>query len=146
MKIDITDIADLEKFAESFQNKLNKGNVVYLHGDLGSGKTTLVQFIVRYFGYLGRVKSPTYNLYESYSIKDYEIIHMDLYRLANPEELFYLGIEDIFNSTNIVFIEWPEKGTGVLPKANFILNLEILAVNKRELIFEEKSFRNGTIK
>ena len=137
MKIDITDIADLERFAKSFQQKLEKGQVVYLHGDLGSGKTTLVQFIIKSFGYLNRVKSPTYNLYESYSIEEFEVIHMDLYRLANPEELFYLGIEDIFNSKNIVFIEWPEKGLGVLPKADFILNLEIQTDSFRELSFIE---------
>ena len=136
MKIDISNITDLEKFAISFAKKLRPTNIIYLHGDLGSGKTTLVQLIIKNLGYIGRVKSPTYNLYESYEFNNYNIIHMDLCRMANPEELYYLGVEDIFNNLNIVFIEWPEKGQGVLPNANFTLSLEIIDSNKRELNFE----------
>jgi tRNA threonylcarbamoyladenosine biosynthesis protein TsaE len=133
MKIDISKISDLKIFAKKLSKQLSKADIIYLHGDLGSGKTTLVQLIIKNLGYLGRVKSPTYNLYESYSINDIDIIHMDLYRMANPEELYYLGVEDIFNNKNIVFIEWPEKAKEILPAADYSLYLEILDNNHREL-------------
>jgi tRNA threonylcarbamoyladenosine biosynthesis protein TsaE len=133
MKVDISKLSSLEEFAKSLGSTLKQGQVIYLEGDLGSGKTTLVQLILKNLGYSGRVKSPTYNLYESYQFKNYNIIHMDLYRLSNPEELFYLGVEDIFNSENIVFVEWPQKGKGVLPNANKKLLLELLDHNRRTL-------------
>lgn len=136
MIIDISDLSQLEEFALSFSHTLNKGDVVFLHGDLGSGKTTFTQLLLKHLGYIGRVKSPTYAIYESYQLAHFSLIHMDLYRLSSPEELYYLAIEEIIDNENIVIIEWPEKGNSVLPKPNKSLTF-ILKSSKQRIVETE---------
>lgn len=100
-----------------------QGGVIYLHGDLGAGKTTLVRAILRGLGYDGRVVSPSYTLIEPYNAGVLKVFHMDLYRLSDPEELEYLGIRDLDAGEALLLIEWPEHGQNWLPEADMSLRL-----------------------
>lgn len=116
------------------------GLLIYLQGDLGAGKTTLVRGFLRALGYTGIVKSPTYTLVESYFLQPITLHHFDLYRLSDPEELDYIGWIDYCTSENCCIIEWPEKGEGYLPTAD--LDGMLLVTNSgmsRQLIWQANS-------
>lgn len=98
--------------------------VIFLEGDLGAGKTTLTRGILRGLGYQGRVVSPTYTLVESYQTPSVLLAHLDLYRLADPEELEYLGLADLLRQDAVLVIEWPERGQGLLPEPDLRIRLE----------------------
>ena len=96
---------------------------VYLLGDLGVGKTTLSRGLIRAAGYNGAVKSPTYTLVEPYDLASGLIYHFDLYRLSDPFELEFLGVEHYFDDGLLCLIEWPSKGVGFIPPADIAITL-----------------------
>jgi len=104
---------------------------VHLLGELGAGKTTLTRGILRGYGYEGAVKSPTYTLVEPYQFDQCHIYHFDFYRLTNPEEVDYLGIEDHFLDTNLCVIEWADKVADAIPPADLIILLQTDGAGRR---------------
>lgn len=97
--------------------------VIYLSGELGTGKTTLVRGFLEAHGYSGPVRSPTYTLIELYPLSGRVFLHADLYRLAEPSELESTGIRDYASGGHVWLIEWPERGQGYLPSADLVLEL-----------------------
>jgi tRNA threonylcarbamoyladenosine biosynthesis protein TsaE len=109
---------------------LPAGCIVYLCGELGAGKTTLVRGLVRALGHLGPVRSPTYTLLEPYTVAGQQIVHLDLYRLADPEELEFMGLRDFLDGRSTFLVEWPEHGQGFLPAADLIIELRHAATGR----------------
>ena len=113
---------DVETFANKFASELRVPLVIWLEGDLGAGKTTFARALVHALGYQGRVKSPTYGLLEQYLIGPVQVLHMDLYRISDPGELGFLGLEDLLDETSILLVEWPGRGGEWLPRADFVFS------------------------
>lgn len=101
------------------------GWVVYLRGDLGAGKTTLVRGLLRALGYGGRVKSPTYTLVESYELSRFTLQHYDLYRMIDPREWLDAGFRDDCNEATLCMVEWPERARGLLPRPDLEVRLDM---------------------
>ena len=131
---------ETEAFGASLFNGLPNKCLIFLVGNLGAGKTTLVRGVLRAAGHTGAVKSPTFTLVEEYLIRRRKFCHFDLYRLADPEELEWIGIRDYFEEETICFIEWPDLGRGFLPEPDIIIKLTIKD-DGRQLELEELTDR-----
>lgn len=136
MQTYLKDTEATEEFGKKLWAALPARCVVYLLGNLGAGKTTLVRGFLRGAGYEGAVKSPTFTLVEEYTLNDRKVFHFDLYRLSDPEELEWIGINDYFDQNSICFIEWPDKGEGFLPVPDKIISLQNEGLG-RILVMEE---------
>ena len=123
---------------DKFSRIMTNGFVVYLHGDLGAGKTTFVRGVLHGLGHVGKVKSPTYTLVEPYTIFNYNIYHFDLYRFIDEEEWDAAGFRDYFNAQSICMIEWPEKAENVLPEPDIHVHLSLYQ-NARKIQFSAGS-------
>ena len=132
------------EFAANIASKCQPPLIIYLQGDLGSGKTTFLKRIVKTYasekkigliqnalGYHGNVKSPTFTLVETYDLENLRLYHFDLYRLNDPLELEYIGIRDLVGEKDVIcLIEWPERARSELPSADLEINLEYQGVSR----------------
>lgn len=132
-------------FGERLGLALQRGGVVFLHGDLGAGKTTLSRGVLRAFGHKGAVKSPTYTLVEPYEFADITVYHFDLYRLGDPEELDYMGIRDYFDGPSVSLIEWSSKGAGFLPTPDVHVDISHVDAGHRQVALRATTDRGRAI-
>ncbi len=118
-------------FGASLIATCDHGGVITLSGELGTGKTTLVRGALEAEGVSGGVRSPTYTLVEYYPLQRFAVAHFDLYRLADAEELEYLGYRDYLNQQTLCLIEWPERASGYLHAVDLEITLEYLEQGRR---------------
>ncbi|MCC7325256.1 MAG: tRNA (adenosine(37)-N6)-threonylcarbamoyltransferase complex ATPase subunit type 1 TsaE [Burkholderiales bacterium] len=114
----LPDASAAEAVGAAMAGTLSGGMVVALHGDLGTGKTTLARGALRALGWTGTVKSPTYTLVEYYPFSSLYLYHFDFYRFADPSEWETAGLADCFRSDSVCLVEWPERVAGLLPVAD----------------------------
>ena len=103
----------------------NPRQVIYLMGDLGAGKTTLVRGLLRALGHPGKVKSPTYTLVELYEVSNLHLYHFDFYRLNQPEEYLDAGLDEYFQGSGLCLAEWPDKAAPYLAPADLCIELSL---------------------
>ncbi len=129
MELALADIEATERLGGALARSLpgDANAVVFLDGDLGAGKTTLARALLRGLGVEGPIRSPTYTLVERYSLTaGGECAHLDLYRIADPEELDYLALDELAASAWLWLVEWPQRGAGRLPKADLVVALAVV--------------------
>lgn len=126
MQAILNNVDETESFGRLLLQALPDKCLVFLNGQLGAGKTSLVRGMLRAAGYEATVRSPTYSLVEEYKLPQKSIYHFDLYRLKDPEELEWMGMEDYLNDKALCLIEWPEMGEGFLPTADVEIFLNVV--------------------
>lgn len=102
---------------------LQPGMRIYLSGDLGAGKTTLVRGVLRALGMNEKVKSPTYTLVELYKLSKLDLYHFDFYRFNDPAEWVDAGLRELFTDFAVIVVEWPERARELLPQADIALRI-----------------------
>ena len=125
MKAYLADEAATLAFGAGLADLGLSSELVFLYGDLGAGKTTLVRGYLRGLGVQGAVKSPTYTLLESYEIGSLRVYHFDFYRIVDPRELGYIGIDDLMGEQAVKLVEWPANAGDRLPRADMEVRLGI---------------------
>ena len=141
-KLTLSSLEDTKKLGQELAKEIlkRKGEaafVVFLDGDLGTGKTTLVKEIIFALGVKEKVKSPTFTIIEPYELNNENIYHVDLYRIIDSSELEIIGLREYLNESNaIIFIEWPEKSYGYLKKFDLKISLKHSSENERKCRIE----------
>lgn len=144
MKLELQSEAALTAAAARLAKRWRDNGVttlcVGLRGTLGSGKTTWVRAVLEGLGYAGRVPSPTYTLLEEYHVNALTLVHLDLYRFNDPEELEFLGVRDRFGESGVwLFVEWPERAPSLLEKCDVVLDFASVGATSRVVTSEAQS-------
>ena len=129
--LDLADEMASQQLGQQLAATLPTRAVVHLQGDLGAGKTTLARALLRALGVQGAIKSPTYTLIERYPVEGGEVAHLDLYRIADPEELSFLGLDELADSARLWLVEWPDRGAAFLPDADLRIRLAVAGAGRR---------------
>lgn len=141
-KLTLRSLEDTKNLGQEIANEILKRKdksafIVFLDGDLGTGKTTLVKEIIFALGIKEKVKSPTFTIIEPYELNDKNIYHIDLYRINDPSELEIIGLREYLNESEaIIFIEWPEKSFGFLKKFDLKISLKHSSEKERKCKIE----------
>lgn len=127
----LADEAATVAFGEGLAPRLPRSALVFLHGDLGAGKTTLVRGILRGLGHEGAVKSPTYTLLEPYELLSCMVYHFDFYRIGDSAELDFIGVDELVESPALKLVEWPERAAERLPAADVAVRMHVEGEGRR---------------
>lgn len=120
---------DMILFGNTIASFLKQGDVLALIGNLGAGKTHITQGITHFFGYTGNVTSPTFGLVHEY--RPSPIVHADLYRLENPEELIQIGWEDYLEQDSIIIVEWADRFPDLMPENSHWIKISTEGTSRR---------------
>ena len=135
MVVNIVNEDELINVVEAFMSFCGDVKVVFLHGDLGAGKTTFVKKLAAYLGADEEVSSPTYSLVNQYGLREGHLYHIDLYRLNDTHEAQDMGIEEYLDSGEFCFIEWPDIIEHLVDEA-VVIRIEALSDNSRKFEIE----------
>ena len=121
--VELADETAMVAFGQALSALIKNPMVITLKGQLGAGKTTLSRGMLQGLGHCGSVKSPTYTIVEPYKLSAGSVFHFDLYRIADAEELEYMGFGEYLAEAQLCLIEWPERGQGFLPQADIAIEI-----------------------
>jgi tRNA threonylcarbamoyladenosine biosynthesis protein TsaE len=137
MEKTLHNLSDTQNLARIIADQIQAGQIYALHGDLGAGKTTLIQFIAKKLGIKEPLTSPTFVIQKIYPTnKDFELVHIDCYRFRTDSEAEDSGLLDFFSSGYVCFIEWAEKISGFLPKNTIHIYLSYIDEKTRQVKIE----------
>ena len=143
-RIEVPDESSMLRVGRSVAQELEFGDLVFLQGELGAGKTTIARGILSGFGWQDAVTSPTYTLVDFYDIGGKSFYHMDLYRLQSADELEMAGVRDMISPQSICLIEWPERGEGLLPEPDMEIRIRYRGVGREvEIAHRPRDLRGG---
>ncbi len=133
--IRLVSLKEMNVLAEEICQSLPKNGpyFIFLKGNLGTGKTTFTQFLLKALGHVGKVKSPTYSLIEPYHIAERTLYHIDLYRMKDPSELYFSGLLDHLKEKAFFVVEWPDLLEEFDMKPDLLLQLDLLQDGSREI-------------
>jgi tRNA threonylcarbamoyladenosine biosynthesis protein TsaE len=134
MQLNIKNVSELPQAANQILRAAKEEKIFLFYGEMGAGKTTLINELCKQLGTTDHTSSPTFSIVNEYKIEDAAIFHFDFYRLKNQNEAFDLGYEDYFYSNNYCMIEWPEKIPDLIPQR--YLKVEIKTLNEMERLIE----------
>jgi len=134
----LTDNQSMLDFGARLYDLCEQGGIIFLKGNLGVGKTTLVRGFLHAAQITQSIRSPTYTLMEHYKAGALNVIHMDLYRLSEAEELEYLAVREMISDDTLFFIEWPEKAAGFFKHIDLVINIDYCDVG-RDVSLEARS-------
>lgn len=142
-EVELPEVADTERLGAALASSMRWSSsgplIVYLQGELGTGKTTLVRGLLRALGIAGTVRSPTYTLLESYESAGGRVLHVDLYRLAGAAEVLPLGLRDELVPGMLLLIEWPERAAQCLPSPDLRITLALAPAGRTAQLVAQSS-------
>jgi tRNA threonylcarbamoyladenosine biosynthesis protein TsaE len=132
-------LQNIETAVDMIINQLAHTKVICFTAPMGAGKTTLIKAICKKLGVTDVISSPTFNIINTYGTLNHETIyHLDLYRIADEEELYQTGVEEVLYSNHICFVEWPQIASNILPETAIYVQIEIINESPRSLIIKKQ--------